>query len=446
MMLRIFIALLSLFPFLRELEGGRDGAREARIAYLKQHAVPVRSIDTDDSDFTDLEPLRASIGERRIVMLGESTHGDGATFTAKIRLIKFLHQQMGFDVLAFEGGFYDIRKTWSVLRSAEAPAKSLSSAVDKIWGASRQAQSLWGYLAGQLKTTRPLELAGFDPQFTGNASRDLLLTDLRNYILSAGLPPAAVAAGFQFAETLALVLEDPNFMANGSQFKKARPDEQTATLSSGTVFGEALGLLRPAGDSARLERDFWIQFVKSSSELLRQYWRVNAESLDRMTIDWAINLRDRQMGDNFIWLAKRAYPARKIVIWAATSHIVRHSGLSPDLQDPMIGMGDWIDKAMGPDVYALGFTSYKGRWGTVEMAEPTELPAAAPNSLEDLFYSAGFEYAFMDFRNAPADGSWLRAPLSCRALRSVPVTTDWTRVMDGIFFIKEMFPSLRTED
>ena len=152
------------------------------------------------------------------------------------------------------------------------------------------------------------------------------------------------------------------------------------------------------------------------------------------------------MGDNFVWLAKRAYPKRKIIVWAATSHIIRHRALSADSKDYLVSMGDWIDGALGTEIYALGFTAYKGRWGDVGMAVSTEVARPAPNSLEDLIFSAGFEYGWVDFRNPAAGGAWLREPLSCGFLRSKPMTTDWTRVVDGLFFIKEMFPSTRIEE
>jgi len=59
-------------------------------------SVTVRSLDAMDLDFSDLSRLKVAIGDARIVMLGEQSHADGATFKAKVRLIKFLHQEMGY--------------------------------------------------------------------------------------------------------------------------------------------------------------------------------------------------------------------------------------------------------------------------------------------------------------------------------------------------------------
>ena len=63
---------------------------------------PVRSISISENDVSDLEALGRDIGDARIVLLGEQTHGDGATFEAKARVVRYLHEHKGFDVLAFE--------------------------------------------------------------------------------------------------------------------------------------------------------------------------------------------------------------------------------------------------------------------------------------------------------------------------------------------------------
>lgn len=78
------------------------------IQWLQQHAVELRTLDPNDEDFSDLTPLKTSLEGVRVVMLGEPGHGGGMTMLARSRLVKFLHQEKGFDVLAWEAGFYDV--------------------------------------------------------------------------------------------------------------------------------------------------------------------------------------------------------------------------------------------------------------------------------------------------------------------------------------------------
>lgn len=54
------------------------------------------------SGFEDLEPLREAFEGRRIVALGEATHGTAEFFLAKHRLVEFLVREMGFRHFAME--------------------------------------------------------------------------------------------------------------------------------------------------------------------------------------------------------------------------------------------------------------------------------------------------------------------------------------------------------
>jgi len=409
-------------------------SRENRIAFLKKAVVPVRSIDLDDQDFSDLEPLRRLIGDRRVVLLGETTHADGATFAAKARLIRFLYERMGFDVLAFEGGFYDVRKVWTFLRNGEDPLSSVRSGLFVDWTDSGQTQSLWRYLAERSKTDRPLEVAGFDLQFTGGASREHLVKDLNDYLLKAGV----TAETADIAARVSYVLR--HLTNNLILFQKIGPEERTSVRKAVADLGRALqGIPNLSGNEA-VERDYWFQLLKSSAAMMELAWNIDLEARAPGSAGAdTFNRRDRQMGENFVWLAKHAFPTRKIVAWSAMSHVIRNR--DSVLEGPLVSMGDWIDKAMGSEVYTLGFTAYQGRFGKPGAALPFEIKPADEGSLEDLMFRADFTYAWLDFRNLPTDGRWLQGPLSSRTIGYQFKTADWTKIMDGIFFIREMTPS-----
>jgi erythromycin esterase-like protein len=63
-----------------------------KIADLRDQIISLRTVDPAETSFSDLMPLKHDIGDRRIVVLGEPTHGDGTAFQAKSRLVKFLHE------------------------------------------------------------------------------------------------------------------------------------------------------------------------------------------------------------------------------------------------------------------------------------------------------------------------------------------------------------------
>src|SRR5687768_4564334 len=94
---------------------------DPRVEWLRKNAVPIRSIVPEDRSFSDLQPLKKILGNSRVVLLGEQSHGDGSVFLAKTRMIQFLHEEMGFGVLAFESGLYDCRRAWEALQAGEDP-------------------------------------------------------------------------------------------------------------------------------------------------------------------------------------------------------------------------------------------------------------------------------------------------------------------------------------
>ena len=75
---------------------------------------------SDLRDFKDLTALRESLKDVEIIALGEQSHGLGEVFNAKTELVKFLHKELGFDLVLFESGYGDGALAWERFDSLSA--------------------------------------------------------------------------------------------------------------------------------------------------------------------------------------------------------------------------------------------------------------------------------------------------------------------------------------
>lgn len=57
--------------------------------------------------FSDLDILIPLLADKRIVYLGENSHGVAEFNLVKTRLIQYMHQTLGFNIVAFESGLGD---------------------------------------------------------------------------------------------------------------------------------------------------------------------------------------------------------------------------------------------------------------------------------------------------------------------------------------------------
>jgi len=395
---------------------------------LAGQTVPIRSIDPSDDDFADLEPLIPLIGDARVVQLGEQTHGDGAAFLAKVRLVKFLHQRMGFDVLVWESGMFDCRVVDERLRAGEPTTDAHAHGVFGIWRFSAQVRPLLDYIAESHTTDRPIATAGMDMQFTSDHGTGEWAKRVRAHFDDAGatLSPDADAA--------------LRFFATGPNARQAVIDGE---ISADTKRGlEALAMDAAAARLARvarhgeLEADFFARAIDDMRE-----WVRFAEANTRAAA--FNNIRDARMGDNLAWLADGYFKGRRLIVWEATMHAVHRaaeieSGL-PFTYDGVVTAGERARETLGDDLFTVGFTAARGRTGRLGM-NPITLDPPAEGSLEAAALATGRRFLWIDFRSAPADHP-LRTRLSARPLGYAPMLAVWPDQMDAMLYTEEMFPS-----
>jgi erythromycin esterase len=424
---------------------------DPRVAWLAENATRIRTLDPSDGDFSDLEPLRAALKGTRVVMLGEQSHGDGTTFLGKTRLIRFLHEQMGFNVLAFESGLYDCPKAWDFLAKGEDPRTALSRGVFAIWAKSREVQPLFDYIGKESKGAHPLELTGVDSQTTASAAVDFLAADLAAYL--SRIDPK-LAEGEEWDRVARIIGQLNQSVWETGEAPMPPASEQEAFARTIDRWRSAIAERDHAPATQPWSGSFWRQLLASLRVFAEQNWRTDYSVYTKMAENTPVavfTMRDVQMGKNLIWLANERYPKEKIIVWAATAHNARalatiktsdpkyvrlYAGWTP--------MGEIARKKLGGELYSLAFISHEGesaRYGT----KVSTVVTSSRDSLEDLFTRASFETAFVDFRHPPAGGRWLHTLLTAKFLGYTEMQADWTGVVDGVVFLKRMDRSHKQE-
>jgi erythromycin esterase len=414
---------------------------DVRVQWLRRHAAPMRAADFGD-DLSDLELLGEAIGDARMVMLGEAGHGDGAWFEQKARIIRYLHEQKGFDILVFEANLYSMAKAWEAIRAGEAPQEALERGLHRVWSRAAELVPLTDYVIERSHSDRPLILAGYDAMFSGTsfwcnvpweAPPPTFVPDLGDYLEQQGLVATQVFWS-QLEQLCQMGFRNPASIP--------APDAQTraAFLASAEELRLAIAAGYPDRDSI-----FWAQVLESAAAFAKWGWaRMDGEA-------WPapLNIRDTQGGRNLVWLAQEAFPDRKIVVWLATLHAAANLP-TVDVFPPMtagyagvVTAGQEARDELGDDLYVLGSIAYEGAVGTanvpwVAAVRPDQTPAV---ELEDLMAAAGHEVAFLDYRQSRPGGEWLRERLVSRPLGHRAMEAVWPDIVDGVVFFRQMVPA-----
>lgn len=348
----------------------------------------------------DFDPLMDRIGDARIVMLGEASHGTAEFYAIRAQITQRLIVEKGFNMVAIEGDWPDAARV-----NRFVTGERDGTALDSLAGFKRFPTWMW-------RNTVVLDFVDWlrehnarDPEHMTHFygldvySLHASIAEVLRY-LEAVDPPAAAQARerygcfepFQDTQTYAM---SAHYLAESCE------DQVVETL---------LDLQRRRGDYLK----------RSSPEAvldaeLNALAALNAERYYRQmvyggAVTW--NLRDHHMVDVLNRLLAHMGPDSKAVLWEHNSHIgdfrATYEGRSGH-----VNVGQLVREQYGDRTIAVGFGTYQG---TVTAASEWDgphrymrVPPAREHSYEAIFHAAGMDRFLLDL-DAPLlgrGGEWL---------------------------------------
>jgi len=398
--------------------------------YIKDSVVIIRSIDPVDTLFSDLDLLGKAVGDSRIVMLGEQDHGDSRTFLAKCRIIKYLHEKLGFNVLAFESDFYALNKVWdSISLNPSQVESTIMNNVFKVWTLCQQFKPVVQYLTDQYQGNNRLQLAGFDNQLVGEYSVANLESNLSNYITAKGISFSKDEKNMnRLKNTLISVY---TFFYSGKYIKSDSSMQMFSDL--GILTDIIIQQLSP--DPANLN-SFNMQTLLSLKAISMQM--IYALNKDYFLAD---SIRDKQMASNLRWLCDYKYPNEKIIVWAANSHIVKSDSrlLKKKFAKPSsMGYIFTSDPAIQDKTYIIGFTGLQGETGRITSSCKYSIPKPEKNGIESWLADKMVTYGFTDFKAFRKRNARYNESFNMRYTNWISLKLPWHNIYDGVFYINAM--------
>ena len=340
---------------------------------LRGHARPLESDE-------HLDPLLEAVGDARVVMLGEASHGTSEFYTWRTRISQRLIRDKGFSFIAVEGDWPDCERVDRYVKGREGTdAREVLDAFRRwptwMW-ANWEIVALAEALARRNVGLPPDGRVGFYglDVYSLWESLQAVMAYLER------TDPEALPAARRASACFEPYGEEAQAYARATAFVPTSCEDEVVDLL-GQLRRRAEAAPRDGADRFGAEQN--ARAVAGAEHYYRAMIRGGSES-------W--NVRDRHMIDTLAALLDHHGPAAKAIVWAHDTHV--GDARATDMADAgMVNLGGLARERYGRDEVALvGFGSHRGTviagdsWGAP--LERMSVPAAREGSWEDVLHRA----------------------------------------------------------
>lgn len=310
---------------------------------------------SENPNVEDFSFLKEELKGVQVVMLGEKSHFDGNVFEIKTKIVKYLHQEMGFNTIAFESGVYDVWKAQEDINNGKSTKEALGKSLFQIWSKTKEFQSFIDFYEVNKSN---LKLFGFDNQITGKYGEEKLIKDLYEYCNKNQIE-------------IALNQEDLELQMESMYYGVF--DEKDISYSE---FKNHLSkTLEMVSKKQKNEEQFyWMQIIENLLSMGESsYKKIAVLSTFNTTAE--DNIRDKQMANNLLAYIKN-HPNEKIICWGANQHFANDmSSINAPIIKEFVPMGSYVKKALKGKMYSLAAVTacdsiyINGKWEKTFVAQ-----------------------------------------------------------------------------
>jgi protein-L-isoaspartate(D-aspartate) O-methyltransferase len=399
-------------------EGWEEGAERPARARRPERARPPAPLPAlvagacepfDDPDSADLAPLLERIGDARVVLLGECTHGTSEFYRMRARITRELVLRKGFTIVAAEADWPDAARIDHFIRHVDRPAPDWTAfARFPTWmWRNREVRELVDWLRAhnrELPASAQTAFYGLDlySLFTSIAAVLAYLDDVD--------PESAAVARHRYG-CLSPWESDPATYGYAALTQRYRSCESEVVRMLQDLLAARLALTGADGD--RYFDAVQNAFIVEQAE---RYYRLMYYG---GPASW--NHRDTHMFDTLNRVLEAHGSASRAVVWAHNSHVGDASATELGARGEL-NIGELCRRRYGLSAYAVGFGTDHG---TVAAASnwdaPMEVKAVRPSherSYERVCHDSGVERFFLGLR---AGGPLREALLEPRLERAIGV-------------------------
>ena len=347
----------------------------------------------------DYDALLELIGDARVVLLGEASHGTHEFYFERAEITKRLIAEKNFTVLSLEADWPDASRVHRYVRGASADV----NANEALSGFRRFPTWMWRntvvveFVEWLHEFNRGLgpkkAKAGFYGMdlYSLHASIDAVLSYLQKVD-----PDAAKRARLRYS-CFDHFSREPQEYGYAATVGAAESCENAVVEQLTEIQRKAAEFLSRDGAVAAEELFFAEQnarLVKNAEQYYRSMFRGRASS-------W--NLRDQHMVETIEALVAHLNGSRqpKAIVWAHNSHLgdARATEMG---QHGELNVGQLIRERFGKEAVLIGFSTHRGSvtaasdWGAE--AERKSVRPALRGSYEELFHEIGLDRFWIDLR------------------------------------------------